>query len=247
MLHECGKLYFFATIILQSMSVKRTMVAVSILVWIQSILLSVAVMLDIPCTVMATAVKVCTFSIDPPCLFLLQILPLLSYLSLDVDECAENHNCEGTCVNTEGSFHCACSDGLVVADDGRSCVPSCGGRLTQATGSLSTPGWPHYYPSIDFRCLWVIDIEDQTDALINITFSQPYGIRGNSQCRTDYVQVLDGVGERASSLGRFCFLNVPQPITTSSHQATVIFQASSRAHRRNRVGVGITYSTILNN
>ena len=76
MLHECGKLYFFATIILQSMSVKRTMVAVSILVWIQSILLSVAVMLDIPCTVMATAVKVCTFSIDPPCLFLLPILPL---------------------------------------------------------------------------------------------------------------------------------------------------------------------------
>ena len=167
-----------------------------------------------------------------------------NFLSSDVDECAESHNCEDICVNTEGSFHCACGDGFVVADDGRSCVPSCGGRLTQAAGSLSTPGWPHYYPSIDFRCVWVIDIENHTDALIDITFSQPYGIHGRDPCRTDYVQVLDGADEGASSLGKFCFLNAPEPITTSSHQATIIFQASSLAHLPSRIGVGITYSVI---
>ena len=227
------------------MSVKRTMVAVSTYVWIQSILMSVAVMLDTYCKVMATAVKVPINNSD--LLFLLlQKMPFFFHFFLDVDECAENHNCEGTCVNTEGSFHCACSDGFALDSDERSCMPSCGGRLTQTAGSLSSPGWPHYYPSINFRCVWVIDIENQTDTLINITFSQPYGLRGRDPCRTDYVQVLDGVGEGASSLGKFCYRDIPQPIPTSSHQATVIFQASSLAHNPSRVGVGITYSTIQN-
>ena len=167
-------------------------------------------------------------------------------LPLDINECSENHGCEDTCVNTEGSFYCACSDGFVVASNGMSCVPSCGGKLTQAAGSFSTPGWPRYYPSIDFRCVWVIDIENHTDVLIDITFSQQYGIRGRDPCTTDYVQVLDGVGEEAPSLGMFCYLNVPQPITTSSNQATVIFQASSLPHPPSRVGVRITYTTIQN-
>jgi len=88
-------------------------------------------------------------------------------------------------------------------------VPSCGGALTQAAGSLSTPGWPCYYPSIDFPCVWVIDIENHTDALFDTTFSQHYGIHGRDPCTTDYVQVLDGVGEEVPSLGKFCFLNAP--------------------------------------
>ena len=148
-------------------------------------------------------------------------------------------------MNTEGSFHCACSDGFVVASNGRSCVPSCGGRLTSRTGSFSTPGWPHHYLSLDFRCVWVIDIENHTDSVVEITFSQPYGIHGRDPCGTDYVQILDGAGEGALSLGKFCFRNAPEPIATSSHQATVIFQASSLAHLPSRVGVGITYAALL--
>ena len=41
-------------------------------------------------------------------------------------------------------------------------------------------------------------------------------------------------------------LNAPQPITTSSNQATVIFQATNLPHSHSRVGVGITYTTIQN-
>ena len=124
--------------------------------------------------------------------------------------------------------------------DGRSCLPSCSGNLTQNNGSFSTPGWPVYYPSLDFRCEWTITTDVNT--LIEIQVSEPYGIRGRHPCSTDYLQVMDGVGESAKSLGKFCFLRAPGPFLTTSNMATIIFQASSQHHLNSSVGVGITYT-----
>ncbi|XP_068191480.1 epidermal growth factor-like protein 7 [Antennarius striatus] len=39
----------------------------------------------------------------------------------DVDECVEGWRCAQECVNTAGSFRCACGDGFSLAGDGRSC------------------------------------------------------------------------------------------------------------------------------
>ncbi|XP_046900698.1 epidermal growth factor-like protein 7 [Hypomesus transpacificus] len=39
----------------------------------------------------------------------------------DVDECSEQHPCPQTCVNTAGSYRCACREGSSLAADGRSC------------------------------------------------------------------------------------------------------------------------------
>lgn len=158
-----------------------------------------------------------------------------------------SHNCEVSCVNTLGSFHCACNDDFVVASDGRSCVPSCGGRLTQMTGTFSTPGWPVFYHSLNYRCEWIIDVENHTDAGLDIVFNEPYGIHGQSPCDSDYVEVLDGVGEGASSFGRHCFVRTPDTVLASTNKATVIFQASTERHTRSRVGVSITYRTVLFN
>ena len=145
-------------------------------------------------------------------------------------------------MNTEGSYSCTCNENFVLASDRRSCLPSCGGSLTQNNGSFSTPGWPVYYPSLDFRCEWTVVTD--ADTLTEIQVSEPYGIRGRHPCSTDYLQVLDGVGESAKLLGRFCFLRAPGPFLTNSNMATVIFQASSQRHLQSRVGVGITYTTI---
>ena len=150
------------------------------------------------------------------------------------------------CVNTQGTFHCACNDpDFVVAADGRSCVPGCGGRLTKMSGNFSTPGWPDFYHSLNYRCEWIIDIENHTNTAIDIVFNEPYGIHGRHPCPTDYVEVLDGVGAHVDSLGRFCFLDTPDTILTSSQQATVIFQASSFRHTPSRVGISVTYTTVL--
>ena len=39
----------------------------------------------------------------------------------DNDECGSSHDCEDLCVNIEGAYECRCSEGKVLAADGRSC------------------------------------------------------------------------------------------------------------------------------
>ena len=165
---------------------------------------------------------------------------------IDFDECSSSsHDCEDICENTVGSYICACDQGYALDNNGRTCSISCGGRLTDNTGSFHTPHWPQPYPSLDFRCEWVIDIENVTDAVIEMIFDETYGIHGRDPCLTDYLQVLDGLEEDSTSLGKYCFTNAPEPIVTSSQTATVIFQASTHQYLRSRVGASISYSTLF--
>ena len=122
-----------------------------------------------------------------------------------------------------------------------SCSPSCGGVLTSPSGSFKTPGWPDYYPSLDFRCEWIIMLEDNNSLIRFDTDDSEYGIHGRHPCSTDYLQFYDGSNSTATSLGKFCHLTAPANITTSSNQAMVVFQASSNSHSHNRVGVRVSY------
>ena len=163
--------------------------------------------------------------------------------NIDVDECTGNHKCEQVCVNTEGSFQCACSDDdFILAVNGRSCLPSCGGMISSNNGSIHTPGWPVFYSALDFSCTWTFQTGNNT--IIDFVFDEQFGIGGASPCRTDYVLLLDGIGDNSRSLGKFCYLIVPPPITTSGNQATVIFKGSSRQHRPDRIGINITFTAI---
>ena len=169
----------------------------------------------------------------------------LCFSNADVDECSTAvHGCSQICNNTLGSYTCSCKEGYSLNNDGVTCFPSCSGNITEPTGSFHTPDWPHSYPSLDFRCEWMIDIKNMTNTVIEIMFNEPYGIRGRSPCPTDYVEVLDGIRLNSSSLGKHCFSNVPDPILTSSSQATIIFQGSSFSHSSSRVGVSMSYTTI---
>ena len=162
----------------------------------------------------------------------------------DIDECSAEHDCADICVNTEGSYTCDCSQGYVLDDNGRTCTLNCGGRLMEPSGSFHTPDWPEPYPSLDFRCEWVIDIENQTDVIIEISFDERYGIHGRDPCPTDYVQVLDGIGGDAASLGKYCYVTAPDPIYTSSNQATVAFQGSTFRNLPSRIGFSLSYAAL---
>ena len=164
----------------------------------------------------------------------------------DTDECSEgSHNCEHVCINLQGTFNCSCNDGFVLNSDMRSCVPSCGGTFSSLSGSFQSPGWPLYYPELDFRCEWVINIEEEEDYIIRlVTDDSAYGILGRFNCITDYLAFYDGITTDASSLGTFCFLNAPPDILTSSSQAMVVFQASSRHHPPSRKGARVSYEAI---
>ena len=53
--------------------------------------------------------------------------PWLSYcpiviISIDIDECVTtSHECAHQCINTLGSFVCACDDGWELDEDGKTC------------------------------------------------------------------------------------------------------------------------------
>jgi len=49
--------------------------------------------------------------------------PNLSFLTLDIDECAlANGGCAHICNNTDGSFSCMCDEGYGLDEDGQQCI-----------------------------------------------------------------------------------------------------------------------------
>ena len=162
----------------------------------------------------------------------------------DIDECvtSSDNDCQHICINTPGSYMCECRDSYILNDDGKTCFPSCGGILTETSGSFHTPDWPNSYPSLDFRCEWMIDIENITNAVLEITFDEKYGIRGKYPCRKDYVEVLDGIQHDSNSLGKHCYkYPLQHNIVTTATKATVIFQASIRPNAVQRAGISVSY------
>uniref|UniRef100_A0A672RLF0 Metalloendopeptidase n=1 Tax=Sinocyclocheilus grahami TaxID=75366 RepID=A0A672RLF0_SINGR len=73
----------------------------------------------------------------------------------EMDECSrpDNGRCEQRCVNTLGSYKCACDPGYELAADKRSCEAACGGFITKLNGSITSPGWPKEYPP-NKNCIW---------------------------------------------------------------------------------------------
>ena len=133
--------------------------------------------------------------------------------------------------------------------DGRSC--RCGSRLTAASGSFQTEGWPSAYRRENFQCEWTIDLPSR-DATIQFTIDQSaFGILGNpSSCTSDHIQFFDGTGNSANSLQKICgllkFYEDGMPIiTTTSSTARVVFTGSNRRRPLSRVGVKVDYISIL--
>lgn len=63
-------------------------------------------------------------------------------LAPDVDECSEQQPCTQECVNTPGSYRCACGKGYRLAGDGRSClgIPSTPPPAAPPSTSPTTAG-----------------------------------------------------------------------------------------------------------
>ena len=163
---------------------------------------------------------------------------------IDIDECSGSQSgyCEHICVNTEGSFHCTCRGSFALADDGRSCVPVCGGNIDADSGSIATPGWPVYYPSLDFTCEWTF--KTSNNSIFDFAFAEEFGVMGSHPCSSDYIEIFDGLRDTGPSLGRFCSLSVPASVCTSSNCATIVFKGSSLAHPSDRVGANVTFTTL---
>ena len=70
------------------------------------------------------------------------------YLCIDINECnpaKELHRCSQTCINTEGSYNCSCTEGYELKKDGYECEGNCSHSATypyQVEHDLQSPLLP---------------------------------------------------------------------------------------------------------
>ena len=76
----------------------------------------------------------------------------------------------------------------------------CGGRLTSASGSFQSPGWPDRYPHKDFKCEWIIELSSSASRIAFTVDDSAFGINGRVPCTNDHIQFFDGTASNANSL-----------------------------------------------
>ncbi|XP_078095368.1 bone morphogenetic protein 1-like [Mustelus asterias] len=148
----------------------------------------------------------------------------------EVDECSrpDNGGCEQRCVNTLGSYKCACDPGYELASDKRNCEAACGGFLTKLNGSITSPGWPKEYPP-NKNCVWQVVAPTQYRISLQFEF---FEIEGNDVCKYDYVEVRSGLSADSKLHGRFCGAEKPEVITSQYNNMRIEFKSDNTVSKK---------------
>ncbi|XP_036972907.1 bone morphogenetic protein 1-like isoform X3 [Acanthopagrus latus] len=149
----------------------------------------------------------------------------------EMDECSrpDNGQCEQRCMNTLGSYRCACDPGYELAADRRSCeTAACGGFITKLNGSLTTPGWPKEYPP-NKNCVWqlVAPIQYRITLVFDV-----FETEGNDVCKYDYVEVRSGLSSDSKLHGKFCGAEKPEVITSQHNNMRIEFKSDNTVAKR---------------
>ncbi|XP_033951395.1 bone morphogenetic protein 1-like isoform X4 [Pseudochaenichthys georgianus] len=148
----------------------------------------------------------------------------------EMDECSrpDHGHCEQRCLNTLGSYRCACDPGYELAADRRSCETACGGFITKLNGSLTTPGWPKEYPP-NKNCVWqlVAPIQYRITLVFDV-----FEAEGNDVCKYDYVEVRSGLSSDSELHGKFCGAEKPDVITSQQNNMRIEFKSDNTVSKR---------------
>nr|KAG5692365.1 hypothetical protein BaRGS_007978 [Batillaria attramentaria] len=94
---------------------------------------------------------------------------------------------------------------------------SCGGRLRDLTGVITSPNYPSNYLD-NSNCTWVVQATN--GRTVSVTFNSTFNIPSSSGCGSDYVQLLNGghadsppllPNGTTSGSGRYCGSQPPSP------------------------------------
>uniref|UniRef100_H2LYN2 Metalloendopeptidase n=1 Tax=Oryzias latipes TaxID=8090 RepID=H2LYN2_ORYLA len=149
----------------------------------------------------------------------------------EMDECSrpDRGHCEQRCLNTLGSYRCACDPGYELAADRRSCqTAACGGFITSLNGSLNTPGWPGDYPP-NKNCVW--QLVAPTQYRITLLFDG-FETEGNDVCKYDFVEVRSGMSPDSQLHGRFCGAERPDAITSLHNNLRIEFKSDNTVSKK---------------
>ncbi|KAK4882987.1 hypothetical protein RN001_006306 [Aquatica leii] len=169
--------------------------------------------------------------------------PGLQLFSLQVsithmDECAVNNGgCQHECINTLGSYTCACHNGFTLHENGRDCKEGgCKYEVTAPYGQFSSPNYPDYYPSKK-DCVW--HFSTTPGHRIKIMFMN-FEMEPHQECSYDHIAFYDGDSPEAHTLGKFCGSKLPHPIVASGNQMFLVFKSDGSVQRK---GFLATHST----
>uniref|UniRef100_A0A8C8DU02 Metalloendopeptidase n=1 Tax=Oryzias sinensis TaxID=183150 RepID=A0A8C8DU02_9TELE len=148
----------------------------------------------------------------------------------EMDECSrpDRGHCEQRCLNTLGSYRCACDPGYELAADRRSCQTACGGFITSLNGSLNTPDWPGDYPP-NKNCVW--QLVAPTQYRITLLFDG-FETEGNDVCKYDFVEVRSGMSSDSQLHGRFCGAERPDAITSLHNNLRIEFKSDNTVSKK---------------
>ncbi|XP_033951396.1 bone morphogenetic protein 1-like isoform X5 [Pseudochaenichthys georgianus] len=165
----------------------------------------------------------------------------------EMDECSrpDHGHCEQRCLNTLGSYRCACDPGYELAADRRSCeTAACGGFITKLNGSLTTPGWPKEYPP-NKNCVWQLVAPIQYRITLVFDVFEAEGNDANSVssvvkmssvyhqvCKYDYVEVRSGLSSDSELHGKFCGAEKPDVITSQQNNMRIEFKSDNTVSKR---------------
>ncbi|KAI4896909.1 hypothetical protein NFI96_031595 [Prochilodus magdalenae] len=167
------------------------------------------------------------------------------YQAIDVDECSSpvssedsDPPCSQICLNTLGSYMCACHHGYQLRGDRRTCVLGCGGGVfKESEGTLSSPGYPNPSP-LGLDCVYDISVEPGFKVSLN--FSHNFHIeqihhRGHS-CLFHWLMVTVP-GEKPK---KYCGEESPGVIHTGSHTVQLEYHTDGAGQSR---GWSLHYTT----
>nr|XP_021154607.1 bone morphogenetic protein 1 [Columba livia] len=148
----------------------------------------------------------------------------------EVDECSRPNNggCEQRCINTLGSYKCACDPGYELASDKRRCEAACGGFLTKLNGSITSPGWPKEYPP-NKNCIWQLVAPTQYRISLQFDF---FETEGNDVCKYDFVEVRSGLTADSKLHGKFCGAEKPDVITSQYNNMRIEFKSDNTVSKK---------------
>ena len=113
--------------------------------------------------------------------------------------------------------------------------------FSNSSGDLSSPK-PRgslLYPDYT-RCVWHISIPAKKQH-IKLTFNT-FQLESCLDCQCDFVEIFDVIGNRRTSLGKFCGSSLPGPFFSSKQALKVVFSSD---HGNGFSGFTATYSSVL--
>ncbi|XP_069755899.1 scavenger receptor cysteine-rich domain-containing protein DMBT1-like [Narcine bancroftii] len=104
---------------------------------------------------------------------------------------------------------------------------SCGGYLSDAYGSVFSPGFPNSHPN-NAECIWYI--RANTSQVIKVRFTD-LDLEVTSGCSIDYIALYDGPTIHSDLLAKLCH-EPNETFTSSSNSMTIYFRSDSNVTRR---------------